>query len=130
MLFKKQKKKILVADDDADFLGVIQAILEYAGFTTDTAKDGEEALKAIKKWKYDLLILDAVMPKIDGIKLFGMIRRSKMYSKVPVLFISGHSSREELAEQHKEIVDKADGYLEKPIKTKIFIDKVKTLIKE
>jgi len=130
MLWRKRKKKILVADDDSDFTGVIRAILEHAGFAIDTASNGEEALKAIKKQKYDLLVLDVVMPKIDGIKLFRMTRKSKRYSNIPVLFISGHSSRERLMEQHKEIIDQAFGYMEKPIKTKVFIEKIQTLIKE
>ena len=130
MIFRNRKKKILVADDDSDFTGVIRAILEHAGFTIDTASDGEEALKAIKKHKYDLLILDVVMPKIDGIKLFRMTRKSKRYSNIPVLFISGHSNRVRLMEQHKEIIDQASGYLEKPIKTKVFIEKMRTLLEE
>ena len=130
MAFRKRKKKILVADDDSDFTGVVRAVLEHAGFAIDTASNGEEALKLIKKQKYDLLILDVVMPKIDGIKLFRMTRKSKRYSNISVLFISGHSSRERLMEQHKEIIDQASGYMEKPIKTKVFIEKVKTLIEE
>ncbi len=128
MIFKKRKKRILVADDDPDFVSVVRAILEHAGFTIDTAENGDEALKAIKKRKYDLLILDIVMPKIDGIRLFRMIRKSKRYSMIPVIFISAHSSRGGLAERQKEIVDKADGYVEKPIKTKMFIEKIRALI--
>lgn len=130
MAFRKRKKKVLVADDDGDFTGVVRAILEHAGFAIDTASNGEEALKAIKKQQYDLLILDVVMPKIDGIKLFRMARKSKRYSKIPVLFISGHSNRERLMEQHKEIINHASGYMEKPIKTKTFIEKIRTLLEE
>jgi DNA-binding response OmpR family regulator len=130
MAFRKRKKKVLVADDDSDFTGVVRAILEHAGFAIDTASNGEEALKAIKKQTYDLLILDVVMPKVDGIKLFRMTRKSKRYSKIPVLFISGHSNRERVMEQHKEIIDKAAGYMDKPIKTKVFIERVKSLIDE
>jgi DNA-binding response OmpR family regulator len=130
MAFRKRKKKVLVADDDGDFTGVVQAILEHAGFAIDTASNGEEALKAIKKQQYDLLILDVVMPKIDGIKLFRMARKSKRYSKIPVLFISGHSNRERLMEQHREIINHASGYMEKPIKTKSFIEKIRTLLEE
>jgi CheY-like chemotaxis protein len=130
MAFRKRKKKILVADDDNDFTEVARAILEHAGYTIDTASNGEEALKAIKKQKYELLILDVVMPKIDGVKLFRMTRKSHRYSSIPVLFVSGHPSKERLMEQYKEIIDKANGYLEKPIKTKTFIEKVKTLLQE
>lgn len=130
MLLRRRKKKILVADDDNDFLRVARAILEHYGFTIDTAENGEEALKAIKKRKYDLLVLDVVMPKIDGIKLFRMVRKSKRYSKVPVLFISGKAGKEEIDEQRREVIEKANGYMEKPIKTKEFIEQVKMLFEE
>jgi CheY-like chemotaxis protein len=130
MLFKKRKKKILVADDDGDFLRVTQAILEYAGFAIDTVENGEDALKAIKKRKYDLLVLDVIMPRIDGLKLFRMVRKSKRYAKIPVLFISGLTGMEEMGEQQMEIIGKAEGYVEKPIKTKPFIELVKKLIEQ
>lgn len=130
MAFRKRKKKILVADDDDDFTEVARAILEHAGYAIDTASNGEEALKAIKKQNYELLILDVVMPKIDGVKLFRMTRKSKRYSDIPVLFVSGHPSKERLLEQHKEIIHRANGYMEKPIKTKNFIEEVKNLLRE
>ena len=130
MLFRKGKKKILVADDDSDFLGVTRAILEHAGFAIDTAANGEEALKKLKKRKYDLLILDVVMPIIDGIRLFRMLKRGKRYANTPVLFISGHSDKIEQDEQKKEIIDKADGYMQKPFKTKDFLETVRELLKE
>ena len=130
MLLRRRKKRILVADDDNDFLRVARAILEHYGFTIETAENGEEALKAIKKRTYDLLVLDIVMPKIDGIKLFRMVRKSKRYSKVPVLFISGKAGKEEVDEQLREVIEKANGYMEKPFKTKEFIELVKMLIEE
>jgi CheY-like chemotaxis protein len=130
MLLRKRKKRILVADDDEDFLRVARAILEHAGFIVETAENGEEALKAIKKRKYDLLVLDVVMPKIDGIKLFRMVRKSERYSKIPVLFISGRASKEEVEEERWKIIKKAEGYVKKPIKTKAFIETVKMLIEK
>lgn len=128
MLFKRRKKRVLVVDDSKDFLGVTQSLLEFSGFKADTAENGEEALEKIKKHKYDLLIMDVVMPRIDGIKLFRMTRKSRSYAKVPVIFVSGHVNREELGDRQKEVIDKADGYIEKPFKTKIFLDMVGKLL--
>ena len=79
MLFGNSKKKILVADDDEDFRDAMRAVLEHKKFKVNTAEDGEEAAKYLKKHKYDLLILDVVMPKVDGIKLFQTVRKSKRY---------------------------------------------------
>jgi len=128
MVFGKRKKKILVADNDIDFLSVVEAILEHAGYAIDTAEDGEEALKAIRKQKYDLLVLDTGMSRIDGIKLFQLARKSGSYSKTPVLLVSGQSNGEWMKENEKETIGQADGYIWKPIKTKTFLEKVRTLI--
>ncbi len=129
MLFKKNnKRRVLVADDDEDFLSAIRAVLEFAGFKVDTADDGEAALKEMKKNKYDLLILDLFMPNVDGIKLFQMARKSNAYSSVPVLFVSGCPPGGDFNGQQKEIVDSASGYIQKPFQTKVFLEKVRTVL--
>lgn len=128
MALRNSKKRVLVADDDPDLLSVTRSVLEFAGFKVDTADDGKDALKQIKKRTYDLLILDMMMPKLGGIKLFQMLKKSKRYSKIPVLFISGYPDRIELNEQMREMVKRADGYITKPLKTKEFIEKVKVLV--
>jgi len=87
-------------------------------------------LRALKRQKYDLLILDIIMPKVDGIKLFQMVQKSKSHSRVPVLFVSGHTARAVLPEQQWEIVKKADGLIQKPIRTKNFLEEVKTLVEK
>ena len=128
MALRNSKKRVLVADDDQDLLSVTKSVLEFAGFKVDTAVNGEDALKRIKKRTYDLLILDMIMPKLDGVKLFQMLKKSKKYASIPVLFISGYPDRIELDGQLKEIGEKADGYITKPIKTRDFIEKVKSLV--
>ena len=92
--------------------------------------NGEEALKKLKKRKHDLLILDVVMPLTDGIKLFQMVKKSKKYANTPVLFISGYPNKIELDEEKKEVVERADAYMQKPFKTKDFLETVRELLKE
>ncbi len=130
MLLRNSKKRVLVADDDKDFLGVTRAILESAGFKVDTAENGAEALKEIKRRKYDLLILDIIMPKIDGIKLYKMAKKSKRYKDIPVLFISGYPILANLQKGKREIVDKAEASIQKPFKTKLFVDMVHALMEK
>ena len=130
MLLRNGKKRVLVADDDKDFLGVTRAILEFAGFKVDTAENGAEALKEIKRRKYDLLILDIIMPKIDGIKLYKMAKKSKRYKDIPVLFISGYPILANLQKRKREIVDKAEASIQKPFKTKLFVDMVHALMEK
>ena len=130
MLLRKNKKRILVADDDVDFLSAIRAVLEFGGFRVDTAENGEKALKEVKRRKYDLLVLDVVMPKVDGVKLFQMVRKSKKYNDVPVIFVSGHAIWTELDDVKKELVKRAEGYIQKPFKTKAFLETVRKLLEK
>ena len=128
MLFGNRKKKILVADDNEDFLRVMEAILEHAGYTIDTADDGEEALKAIKKREYDLLVLDTAMPRIDGIRLCQLTRKSKRYASIRVLLVHNSNDAESMTEQEMKQLEQADGLIHKPIKTKAFLEKVREII--
>ncbi len=131
MFFKKTNKtRILVADDDEDFRAVLRAVLEFADFVVHTVNDGEEALKELKKNTYDLLILDVFMPRLDGVRLFQKLKKSKRYQKIPVIFVSAHPISTRLNEQKREMVEKAEAYIEKPFKAKVFLEKVKDLIRE
>lgn len=131
MLFKKKKKtRILVADDDEDFRAVMRAVLEFADFDVHTVTDGEEALKELKKRTYNLLVLDVFMPRLDGIRLFQKLRKSKRYKDIPVIFVSAHFASTSLNEQKREIVEQAEAYIEKPFKTKIFLEKVRELMRD
>jgi CheY-like chemotaxis protein len=128
---KHGKKRVLVAhNDDKDFLNVTRSLLEFAGFRVDTAENGKQALEQIRKHAYDLLILDVIMPGIDGIKLFQMVRKSERYADIPVLFVSGYSSEEDIEPEQREIVHKANGYIQKPFKAKVLLDKVKMLLQK
>jgi DNA-binding response OmpR family regulator len=129
MFFKKKNKtRILVADDDADFRAVVRAVLEFADFDVRTVNDGEEALKELKKNTYNLLILDVFMPRLDGVRLFQKLRKSKKYKDIPVIFVSAQPASVSLNEQKREIVEKAEAYIEKPFRTKVFLEKVRYLI--
>jgi len=128
MLLGYGKKRILIADKSKSFLNVTESLLEVAGFRVKTAKDGEEALGQIKRFKYDLLVLGVVMPRIDGIRLLQMVRKSKIYANVPVLFVSDYSSKEGLTTRQEEIAGKAQGHIQKPFMTKAFLEMVAVLL--
>lgn len=130
MPFKDSKKIILIADDNKDFLSVTRALLELAGFRIETAKNGEEALGQIKKLKYDLLVLGVVMPRIDGIRLLQMVRKSKRYAEVPVLFISDHSSKRERETRLRKTVCKNEGNIRQPFKAEAFLKMVTALLEK
>lgn len=87
-----RKKKILVVDDEIDFLRVIKLRLEVNGYEVITAYDGEEALKKLKAEKPDALLLDILMPKIDGL---GILKKVREEDKILPVFIMTAFSNEE-----------------------------------
>ncbi|MBI5213274.1 MAG: response regulator, partial [Nitrospirae bacterium] len=76
-------KKILVIDDEADIVELISYNLKKEGFAVDSSYNGEDALKKIKKNKYDLVILDLMLPGIQGLDLCKMIRNAPNISRLP-----------------------------------------------
>ena len=87
-----RKKKILVVDDDPDFLFMIKAILETKGYQAITVTNGREALKKVKSVRPDVVLLDVLMPKFDGLQTLKKIRTYR--KDLPVFIITGFSDRE------------------------------------
>ena len=86
------KKKILVVDDEVDFLEVVRLRLEASGYEVITAKSGEEALAKIKDEKPDAALLDILMPGIDGLEVLKRIRKTD--ENLPVHIITAFSTEE------------------------------------
>jgi DNA-binding response OmpR family regulator len=124
--------KILVVDDDPDIRDVLEALMEGEGFETVLANDGEQALEAIKKEDPDLMILDLLMPVMDGFAVCKQLQdpRWSKWKDMPVLILS--SVREEVSQRRYELETglnlDVDDYVEKPIDPDIVIDRVKKLL--
>ena len=119
--------RVLVVDDEEDVRNLVKVILEAEGYSVDVASNGEDAQKKMKKKYFDLLIVDVVMPKSDGLELCRKIRRDKKLHDTPVIIFSvlGKGIRTMLTED-----EKADDYLDKPFETKMLVEKVNKLIKK
>jgi CheY-like chemotaxis protein len=89
-----KKKKILVVDDEPDFLAVISYRLESDNYTVVTAENGRIALQKIKKDKPDVVLLDIMMPEMDGLKVLRSIRRTN--PRLPVFMITSFSNEDRL----------------------------------
>lgn len=103
------KKKILLAEDDTNLGSVLQDALEMKNYDVILKRDGEEALSEFKNNKYDLCVLDVMMPKKDGFTLAKDIR--KLNSKVPIIFLTAKNQKEDTIEGLKL---GADDYMTKP----------------
>lgn len=125
-------KKILLADDDPDVLDVISILLEDEGYEIVTARDGAEALEKIKLENPDLVILDLLMPRVDGFAVFNMLRDPsyERWSGIPIIILT--SVREEVSNRRYELEtgQRMDygAYLEKPADPDELLQTVSSLI--
>jgi len=120
-------KKILIAEDSPTILEIVKNILEQEGYSVITATDGLEALTKAKKESPDLIILDLMLPKVDGYKVCGMLKFDKNFSRIPIIILTARAGEED----KKMASDvKADEYIVKPFEPEAFLPKVKKLLKE
>ena len=119
-------KKILIVDDEKDILEFLSYNLKKEGFSIYTASDGSEGLEKTKKIKPDLIIVDLMMPKMNGIEMCENIRNDKKLSNVIILFLT---ARSEDYTQIAALDSGADDFLKKPIKPKLLISKVKSIMR-
>lgn len=126
-------KKILVVDDDPDILDALIMILESKGYEITKAHDGVEAIERIVADKPDLMILDLLMPKMDGFRVFKKLQEPSWseFSYMPILILT--SVREEASRRRYELETgkelNVDEYLEKPFSPDILLSKVNNLLK-
>lgn len=112
-------KNILVVDDDKDIRELIAVYMKTEEFNVDKACNGEEALKMVEEKKYDLILLDIMMPKVDGLQALIEIR--KRYS-MPVIFLT---AKNEEIDMIKGLALGADDYIAKPFSSMELIARVK-----
>lgn len=120
-------KKILVTEDSPTMLAIMQTALEDAGYTVVAAADGQQALDMTKKEKPDLIILDLMLPKIDGYKVCAMLKMNQDYAHIPVIIVTARGS-----DQDKKLGAevRADAYITKPYQHESVVIKIKELLKE
>jgi DNA-binding response OmpR family regulator len=89
---------ILAVDDDAPVLHSVKRVLEKAGFTVSVASGGQEALDMIAKQRFDLVVLDIIMPEMDGIEVCRRIRADPFVAKLPILFLTAKGRPSDVAQ--------------------------------
>ena len=90
-------KKILVVDDEKDMVSVLLRRLKAEGYETASAGDGDEALKIIKKERFDLIILDIMMPIMDGTELGRILKNDPKTKNIPIIFLTALQTKQEHA---------------------------------
>jgi len=123
---KKKHIKILLVDDEPDILEIVGYNLSQEGYKILTAQNGREAISKAKKEKPHLIIMDVMMPEMDGIEACEAIRNIPELSEVIITFLTAR------AEDYSQVAGfevGADDYITKPIKPKILVSKVKALLR-
>lgn len=119
-------KKILVIDDEKDIIELVSYNLSKNGFLVDFAVDGDAALKKLKENHYDLIILDLMLPTIDGFRLCNIIKNDQTLSHIPVIMLTARG--DEFDKVHGFDMG-ADDYITKPFSIKELIARTKAVLR-
>jgi len=119
-------KRILIVDDDQDIRELLKYNLEKEGYLCDTAEDGLEALESIKREKPSLILLDVMMPRMDGIQVCEVIREKKEYNDIMIAFLT---ARSEDYSQIAGLQAGSDDYIPKPIKPALLVSRINALFR-
>ena len=120
-----KKKKILVVEDSRVTLIALKKILENNGYEVYAATDGEDGLKKSRILKPDLILLDVMLPKIDGLSICRLLKFDETYASIPIIMLTAKSQTSD-----KEIGKQvgANAYITKPCNTKELLEKIEELI--
>lgn len=119
--------KVLIVDDDPDTVHILELVLKDRGYEVVSANSGEAALKKIADAKPDLVILDVMMPGIDGYKVCEKIKTDESTSSIPVIMLTAKDMGEDV---DMALSKKADWYIAKPFDYKYLLNKVDGFIKK
>tara|TARA_B100000989_G_scaffold153768_1_gene114719 strand:+ start:195 stop:878 length:684 start_codon:yes stop_codon:yes gene_type:complete len=123
---KKKYTRILIVDDEPDILEILQYNLNGEGYQVKTAKNGRQAINLANHWMPHLVLLDVMMPEMDGIEACEELRKNKNLQNLIIIFLS---ARGEDYSQVAGLEAGADDYITKPIKPKVLISKIKAILR-
>ena len=120
-------KEILIVDDEPSVVVAIQFLMEQQGYRVMIAERGEDALDLIYQYKPDLVLLDIMLPGIDGYEVCEIVRLNPNFRKVKLIFLTAKGREEEIA---KGLALGADAYITKPFSNTELVAKVKDLLEK
>ena len=120
------QKKILVVDDEVDLVETIRFPLESEGFTVLVSYNGEDALNQARKENPDLILLDIMLPKLDGYKVCRLLKFDERYRNIPILMLTAKTQEKD---KTIGIETGADEYITKPFDMDELLEKVKAYLK-
>ena len=123
---KKSDVKILLVDDEPDIIDILRSNIFQEGYEVYSAKDGKSAIKKAENEIPNLIIMDVMMPHMDGIEACSIIRKNPIFNDTIIMFLTARGEDY----SHVAAYDAgADDYITKPVKPKVFLSKVKGLLR-
>lgn len=120
-----EKIKILLVDDEPDIVTVVEKRLQAEGFNVLIATDGLEALNKARSEKPDLILLDLMLPKMDGYKVSALLKNDIRYCKIPIVMFT---TRVDVCDEELGSKCGADAYIKKPFNSQELLEKIKALL--
>jgi DNA-binding response OmpR family regulator len=121
---KAKSKKVLVVDDDPVVIRLVKELLKTQGFAVETAKDGIDAMIMVKNNKPDLIILDIMMPELNGYDVLKTLKFKEEYKKIPIILLTARE--QELDKRISQMM--GIDYLQKPLDRETFLNKVQQAV--
>jgi two-component system, OmpR family, alkaline phosphatase synthesis response regulator PhoP len=126
LMGKLMCKKILIVEDESDIHELLKYSLEQAGFLTGSAWDGKAAVALLKNNDFDLVLLDIMLPAIDGLEVCRIIRSNKKTSSLPVIMLTAR-------DEEKHVLDGfgrgADDYISKPFSPRVLLARINSILR-
>ena len=117
---KTKVKKVLVVDDDPVVIRLVKELLKTQGYVVETAKDGIDAMVVVKKEKPDLIVLDIMMPELNGYDVLRTLKFTDEFKEIPVLLLTARE--QELDKRIGEMM--GIEYIQKPVNREAFLEKI------
>lgn len=117
-------RKVLIVDDEPNIVTSLTFLMKQSGFETSVARDGDEALAEVERFRPDLVLLDVMMPKRDGFEVCQMLRAAGQ-TQLKIILLTAKGRETEVA---KGLAIGADAYVTKPFSTRELVDQVNRLL--
>jgi DNA-binding response OmpR family regulator len=120
------RARVLVVDDEGDLVRILQFALEAIGYNVDTATDGQEGLKKARDLRPDIILLDLMLPKLDGYKVCRLLKFDERYRHIPIIILS---ARTQEGDQALALETGANRFITKPYEIADILQTVEALLR-
>lgn len=126
-----ENRDILLVDDDPDFIEAVKVIVEKAGYDVRVAYDGQEGVEAVKEKLPDLIVLDVMMPVMNGHEACAKLKGDEKTADIPIILLTAVADRVTTSTYtHRDMLEsEADDYIPKPVEPKDLLELIKNWVK-